>query len=81
MEKRKSSTLLEDKQISIQNKEESVEITWKTYVKYLFYSNKNKFLLPVTVVIFILTEVTSIIYYRILSQYDLVKNGNGNTTI
>lgn len=30
--------------------------------------------------VFVLTEVSSIIYFRILSQYDLVKNGSEGTT-
>ena len=30
--------------------------------------------------VFVLTEVMYIIYFRILSQYDLMKKGEGNTT-
>ena len=68
------------KLVACKPQEEVVKVTWRSYVKYIFYSKKNKFLFPLCIFFFLLTEATNILYFRFISQYDLMKSNAAGTT-
>jgi ABC-type multidrug transport system fused ATPase/permease subunit len=46
-----------------------------SYTKYFFVKDFNKFLFPITILIFIITEGINTIYMRFLAEYDNQRNG------
>ena len=52
-----------------------------SFLGYLLYSKANYILFPLCMVFFILTEVINAIYFRILAQFDLMKNGSSDTLL
>ena len=60
--------------------EESVEVSLKSYINYIFYNKINYIWFPIAIVFFLLTEGTNIAYSRLLSQYDSIKFDVGTST-
>jgi len=55
--------------------EKKVEITPRSYSNFFLSSKLNYVLLPLTLLLFLSSEVTLSFYYRLLSNYDRVKAG------
>ena len=57
-----------------------MKVTWRSYVNYMFYSSRNNYMFPLCILFFLITESTNVLYFRFISQYDLMKaNAEGTT--
>ena len=54
-------------------KEQTSQVTWRTYVKFAFYRAVNYFLVPAMMVAFVLAEILSLGFVWLLSRYDIEK--------
>lgn len=45
-------------------------------MNYFFHSSKNNIIFPLCIILFILAEVINVFYFRLICQYDLIKNGS-----
>ena len=55
-------------------KEEPINVTFRTYFRYLVYHRKA-YLLPLTIVFYVIAEAANTAFFRILGLYDQVKAG------
>ena len=60
----------EEKQITHAYDQKEVVVTCQTYTRYTFMSKGNYFLLPFTLILFLVAETLNIVYFRFLSGYD-----------
>lgn len=60
-------------------KTDHVTVSWKSYVNYIFYSSWNKLLFPLTLLLFVGTEINTTLYYRFITEYDSVLIGESET--
>lgn len=55
--------------------ESSVEVSLESYQSYLFITQVNKYLFPITLVLFVVSEGVSMFYLRVLAQYQNMRDG------
>lgn len=56
-------------------------MTWRSYARYFFFADVNKFLFPLCIFLFILAEGIYVVYSRIIAQYDKMKLHSADTTL
>ena len=56
-----------------------MQVTWRSYFKYIFHSPKNNVVFPLCILFFLLAEAANVLYFRLIGQYDLMKEGSHET--
>ena len=55
--------------------ESDVQVTFRTYINYIFYSKKNRATFWICILFFFMTEGFNTAYFRILANYDSMVKG------
>ena len=61
--------------------DDNTQVSLSTYCKFFFISKVNYFLIPITVLLFILSEAIIAVYYRFLADIDNIEAGQSLTFI
>ena len=58
--------------------EKDVHVSWGTYKDFFYEAPVNCFLIPFTLILFLVSEGIITLYYRFLADFDTVKNGTSS---